>query len=161
SATTESASSPSATTDEGVLIATIAVEDGSTPPDNTCLMLSAGATTYQACDNHDGDLDPGLGTIEIDAMALGDYALTVTPPAGYEVVEAPQSVTIPTTNVAQISVTLRLGGTPTAESGTPVEQPTAETETPTEEPTTEGSPAVEETATETETPTEQATTEGS
>src|SRR5262249_7197963 len=48
-ATTATGASPSVTTNGG-LFATIATEDGSAPPEGTCLMLT-GPGTYQACDS--------------------------------------------------------------------------------------------------------------
>jgi hypothetical protein len=139
STTTETGASPSATTSGGVLIATIATQDGSAPPEGACLTLT-GSTVYQVCDNQAGDVDPTPGSIEIDNLTPGDYALTAMPPAGYELVEAPTSVTVSASTLSPVTITLRGVATPTTGNGTPAEVPT-----------TEGSPATEETATETPT----------
>src|SRR5262249_5225636 len=74
----------------GVVVVLGYEEDGTTPVGGFCIGLT-GPATFTVCDDKEGDADLTPGSIELDAVPVADYALAVTPPDGYEVVEAPTS----------------------------------------------------------------------
>jgi hypothetical protein len=93
---------------QGVVVVQSFLEDGVTPVGEVCLVLT-GPDTYEVCDDGEDDLDPTTGAIEIDGVLTGDYTLTITPPAGYDPIEAPENVTVPA-DVAQVILTFRAAG---------------------------------------------------
>jgi hypothetical protein len=115
----------------GVVVVQVTLEDGETQVGGLCVTL-AGSETIAACDDQEGDVDPSPGSIEIDGVPVGIYELTVTPPADYDVVDAPATVDVPAADIAQVVVTLRAVATPPAASPVPTE-----TTAPTEEATPE------------------------
>ncbi|HEY7034051.1 MAG TPA: SpaA isopeptide-forming pilin-related protein [Thermomicrobiales bacterium] len=92
-----------------------------------CVDLT-GQATYSVCDDQDGDADPTPGSIEIDNVPAGDYALTITPPDGYDAVEPPAKVQVPAGDVTQVPLAFRAAATPPA--GTPVSTAAATPEQP-------------------------------
>ncbi|MEA2596577.1 MAG: hypothetical protein QOF01_3046, partial [Thermomicrobiales bacterium] len=91
----------------GIVIASVVAEDGVTPVGGACLHL-AGPATYAVCDDAEGDADPVPGTIEVDGVAAGDYAMAIQPPAGYAPTEdVPAQIHVEAGGVRSLSVMVR------------------------------------------------------
>ncbi|MEA2594124.1 MAG: hypothetical protein QOF01_593 [Thermomicrobiales bacterium] len=112
---------------DGVVVAQVHLEDGVTPLGGVCVALT-GPVTLNVCDNGEGDADPSEGTIEIAAVAAGDYAVAVQAPADFEAAgDIPPTLRVEPGQVVPLVLTFR----PVA-----VQAPTeAATEIPTEIPT--------------------------
>src|SRR5262249_19511140 len=76
-----------------------------------CVDLT-GPATYKVCDDQAGDADLTPGSIEIDNVVAGDYALTVTPPDGDSAVEPPATVHVVASEVTQMTLAFRAAATP-------------------------------------------------
>ena len=116
---TTEASPTTEATPSGVFVAQIFLEDGTTPLPGVCIQLT-GPATFNVCDDGEGDADLTAGTIEIDSVPAGDYALAATPPDGYEAVDVPKSTTVVDQSLAQAVLTFRQTGvaTPGTEEAT-------------------------------------------
>jgi len=96
---------PGSTGEAGIVIVQVVDEDGTTPIGGACLELT-GPTTVQVCDNGPEDLDPGVGSLELDGLPAGEYTVAVLAPDGYEPTGNPATVAIAPDQVTTVVLTL-------------------------------------------------------
>ncbi len=117
----------------GVLVVQSTLEDGVTLVPGVCLTLR-GPIELSVCDNDGSDVDSFDGAIEVNALSTGQYAVDVSPPEGFDLVEGVSDLLVEPDTVAQILLVLRPAESATTEPVLPTEEATVEATT---EPTTE------------------------